>query len=87
LRTIARSWPIAMTAFAALASCGCAHAPAFDVMGSLFPAWIICIALGIVFAAVTRWLIVRARINLLFPLLVYPCLAAAFTFAIWLIFF
>lgn len=56
-------------------------------MGSLFPAWLLCIALGILFAVAARWLLLRARINLVFPVLIYPCLAAIFTFAIWLIFF
>ena len=66
---------------------GCSEAPAFDVMGSLFPAWIFCIALGIFLAAFTHWLLVHQRVRLLFPAIAYPCLAATFTFSIWLIFF
>ena len=66
---------------------GCSEAPAFDVMGSLFPAWIFCIALGILLAAFTRWLLGRRQVRLLFPVIAYPCLAAVFTFSIWLIFF
>ena len=66
---------------------GCSEAPAFDIMGSLFPAWIFCIALGILSAAFTRWLLGRRQIRLLFPVIAYPCLAAVFTFSIWLIFF
>ncbi len=56
-------------------------------MGSLFPAWLLCIALGILLAALARWILIRVHIHLLFPMLAYPCLAAAFTFAIWQIFF
>ncbi len=56
-------------------------------MGSLFPAWLVCIALGILFAVAARWVLLRAHINLMFPVLVYPCLAAVFTLAVWLIFF
>ena len=66
---------------------GCSQAPAFDIMGSLFPAWIFCIALGILLAALTRWLLARWQVRLLFPVVAYPCLAAIFTFSIWLIFF
>ena len=66
---------------------GCSEAPAFDVMGSLFPAWIFCIAIGILLAAFTRWLLGRRQVRLLFPVIAYPCLAAVFTFSIWLIFF
>jgi len=87
LRLSARPPLIGVATFAAFASCGCAHAPAFDVMGSLFPAWLLCIALGILFAVAARWLLLRAHINLVFPVLIYSCLAAAFTFAIWLVFF
>lgn len=70
-----------------LITCGCSEAPAFDVMGSLFPAWLACIALGALLAVVARWFLLRYRIRLLFPLLAYPCLAGVFTFAIWLVFF
>jgi hypothetical protein len=71
----------------AVMSCGCSQAPAIDVMGSLFPAWLLCIAIGIPAAVLCRWLLLRYRIQLLFPFLAYPCLAAVFTFAIWLVFF
>ena len=72
---------------ASLIACGCSQAPAFDIMGSLFPAWLFCIAAGAILTAVTHWLLLRYRIRLLIPLLVYPCLAAVFTFSIWLVFF
>ncbi len=66
---------------------GCSRAPTYDIMGSLFPAWLVCIFLGITLAGIARWILVRARIALLYPTLAYPCLAAVFTFAVWLIFF
>lgn len=66
---------------------GCSHAPTYDIMGSLFPAWLVCIILGIILTVAARWLLQRARIDLLYPVLVYPCLTAVFTFAIWLVFF
>jgi hypothetical protein len=66
---------------------GCSQAPTVDIMGSLFPAWLLCIVLGILLALLGRWLLLRARITVFSPVLVYPCLAAAFTFAIWLVFF
>jgi hypothetical protein len=66
---------------------GCSQAPAFDIMGSLFPAWILCIALGTLLAALTRWLLARRQIHLLSPVIAYPSLAAVFAFTIWLIFF
>lgn len=71
----------------ALALAGCSRAPAFDIVGSLFPAWLLCIVLGVALTAAGRWLFLRWRIAVVFPVLVYPCLAAFFTFALWLIFF
>jgi hypothetical protein len=70
-----------------LAITGCSQAPAIDVFGSLFPAWLLCIVLGAALATITRWQLTRHRINLLFPFLTYPCLAAVYTLAIWLICF
>ena len=66
---------------------GCSQPPSYDIEGSLFPGWLVCVAAGVVLSATGRSLLLRARITIAFPALVYPCLAAAFTFAIWLIFF
>ena len=70
-----------------LAITGCSQAPAIDVLGSLFPAWLLCIALGSLLTTMTRWQFTRHRIGLVFPFITYPCLAAAYTFTIWLVFF
>jgi hypothetical protein len=66
---------------------GCSQAPAIDVMGSLFPAWLLCIALGVIFSTATHWILTRRAINLSFPFLTYPCLGAVYAFTIWLAFF
>jgi hypothetical protein len=65
----------------------CARAPSFDILGSFFPAWIICLAVALLLTALARWLLLRRRIAIAFPILVYPGLAAFFTFALWIIFF
>ena len=65
----------------------CRRAPTFDIMGSLFPAWIVCLVLGILLAIFTRWLLLRQKVALSWPILVYPSLAAFFTFLLWLILF
>lgn len=62
-------------------------APSFDILGSYFPAWLVCLTLAILLAALTRWLLLRLQIQLMPPILVYPSLTALFTFALWLIFF
>jgi hypothetical protein len=66
---------------------GCARSPTFDIVGSFFPAWLVCLFLGILLAVFTRWLLLRQKIAIVHPILVYPSLAALFTFLLWLIFF
>ena len=66
---------------------GCERAPSFDVLGSFFPAWLACLALGLLLTAVARWLLSRLGIMIAVPILTYPSLVALFTFALWLAFF
>ena len=82
-----RSMRIAAILCLVLQVTGCSQAPAIDLMGSLFPAWLLCVTFGAIFAAIARWLLTRLRRSLLFPFLTYPCLAAVFTFIIWLVVF
>ena len=70
-----------------MALIGCSQAPAVDVMGSLFPAWLLCIALGAIFSTLTHWILTRRVISLFFPFVAYPCLGAVYAFTIWLAFF
>ena len=65
---------------------GCGRAPAFDVLGSFFPAWLACFAVGIVLAVICRALL-QPRVEIAFPVLVYPSLTAIFTFTLWLALF
>ena len=66
---------------------GCSRAPSVDVLGSFFPGWLVCLTAAIVLAALVRLALLRLRLRFAFPVLVYPSLAALFTFALWLIFF
>jgi hypothetical protein len=68
-----------------LASCG--RAPSFDVLGSFFPAWLVCLTAALLLTVLARWLLLRLHITLAPPILIYPSLTALFTFALWLIFF
>lgn len=65
----------------------CNRAPTFDILGSLFPAWLVCLMLGILLALLARWVLVSKKVLIHWPVLVYPSLAALFTFMSWLIFF
>lgn len=68
---------------------GCSRAPTFNILGSFFPSWILCGVIGILLAVAVRLLFVKMKFEQeITPLiLVYPCLAAFFTFTIWLVFF
>jgi hypothetical protein len=68
---------------------GCQHAPSIDVLGSFFPAWLLCLTLGILLSTGTRFLLLVVHLEeaLSPPMVMYPCLAALFTFGLWLLFF
>jgi YtcA family len=66
---------------------GCSRAPSVEVLGSFFPAWLVCFIVAIVLTALVRLALLRWRVKAALPLLVYPSLAALFTFLLWLIFF
>ncbi len=66
---------------------GCTRAPSFDILGSFFPAWLLCFVISIPLTFLGRWILLRLGIPLIFPVLVYPSLAALFTFALWLALF
>ena len=65
----------------------CGRAPSFDILGSFFPAWLACVALGLLLTVAARWLFLRLHIVIALPIVTYPSLTAPFTFALWLAFF
>jgi hypothetical protein len=65
----------------------CSRAPSFDILGSYFPAWLICLALSVVLTVVVRWLLLRLQIAVVIPIVVYPSLTALFAFGMWLVFY
>src|SRR3981081_1840870 len=79
----------AASSVAILLIAGCSRAPSFNLLGSFLPAWILCGVIGILLAVAVRLFFVRIKLEQqLKPLiLVYPCLAAFFTFTLWLLFF
>lgn len=72
-----------------LAGCHSTHAPTVDILGSYFPAWIICIVLGLILTIVARQIFIGLKLaRHVWPApLVYISLLVAFTLALWLIFF
>jgi hypothetical protein len=78
--------PIALT----LGGCsGNDHSPTVDILGSYFPAWIICIVLGLFLTLILRQILIGLKLNThLFPApLVYISILVLFTLTLWLSFF
>jgi len=87
--TAAYSRRVSMTLalIAAMLCESCSRAPSFDIFGSFFPAWLLCLAAGVILTGAAHWLLLRARVPLAIPGLAYPSLTALITFALWLFFF
>jgi hypothetical protein len=79
LRRIAIALPVA----------ACSSAPTMDLLGSYFPAWMLCAVLGIVVAVIIRQLLAVAGISehIVAPLLTYAALAVSATLLAWLFWF
>ena len=69
------SAPLSLTA--------CGRAPSFDILGSFFPAWLVCFVAAILLTAISRALLSR-YVEMAWPVLVYPSLTALFAFSLWL---
>ena len=68
---------------------GCSFSPSINVMGSYFPAWIVCSVVSIGVAALAHSLFARWKLfDELWPLpLLYPCLICFGSCLLWLTFF
>jgi hypothetical protein len=68
---------------------GCAHSPTVDVLGSYFPAWMLCIIVGLVSTLIVRLLLIGFGIyaHLRLKAVLFSCTAIFFTLAVWLVFF
>ena len=68
---------------------GCSHSPDFNILGSYFPAWLLCITVGIVLTTVIYWLLQRMHLEAEVrpSIVVYPCMAAFLAFMLSLVLF
>jgi hypothetical protein len=64
----------------------CSASPSQDLLGSYFPAWMLCASIGIVAAIVCHVILVAIRLNkhVLMPPLGYIAVAVAVTLFSWL---
>jgi YtcA family len=65
------------------------HSPTVDVLGSYFPAWMVCILSGLALTLVAHWIV---QVGNLKPYigpspLIYSSLMIIFTFATWILFY
>jgi hypothetical protein len=65
------------------------HSPTVDVLGSYFPAWMVCIISGLTLALIAHWIVQVGNLKpYLGPApLIYSCLMIIFTFATWILFY
>jgi hypothetical protein len=65
------------------------RSPTIDILGSYFPAWMICIVSGLTLTLISRWIIRAYHLEAYAtpaPLL-YTCLTIIYTFVTWIIFY
>jgi len=64
---------------------GSHHSPTIDLLGSYFPAWMVCIVSGLTLTLIAHWIVQFRNLKAyLGPApLIYSCLMIVFTFATW----
>jgi hypothetical protein len=65
------------------------HSPTVDVLGSYFPAWMVCILSGLALTFVAHWIVQVCNVKpYIGPApLIYSSLMIIFTFATWILFY
>ena len=68
---------------------GCGQAPAINVIGSFFPAWMVCLIVAIVVASLLRVFLLRRQLEpAIEPVaLFYPSVVILVSCLLWLIFY
>ena len=80
---------LSLTILPALLLAGCARSPTLDVLGSYFPAWMVCIVLGLILTVITRQFLIGFKLNVHLRRagFVYVCMTVLWTLATWLLCF
>jgi YtcA family len=65
------------------------HSPTVDILGSYFPAWMVCILSGLALTLIAHWIVQMGNLKpYISPApLIYSCLMIIFTFATWILFY
>jgi hypothetical protein len=88
LRVIATGLALLIVLFLAAQMLG-HHSPTVDILGSYFPAWMVCIISGLTLTLIANWIV---QVGNLKPYigpapLIYSSLMIIFTFATWILFY
>jgi predicted RND superfamily exporter protein len=72
-----------------MATAGCSGSPMFNILGSYFPSWLVCVAISIGLTLLAHLLVTTKKVaDQLWPLpIVYSALLCFFGCTLWLIFF
>jgi YtcA family len=87
-RIVAAALALLVIAFVAVQLLG-NHSPTVDILGSYFPAWMVCIVSGLTLTLIAYWIVQICNLKpYLGPApLIYSCLMIIFTFATWILFY
>jgi hypothetical protein len=87
-RIVAAVLALLVIAFVAVQLLG-HHSPTVDILGSYFPAWMICIISGLMLTLIAHWIIQMCQLKrYLGPApVIYSSLMIIFTFATWILFY
>ena len=86
---ICRAWMSLVTSVFLLAASGCSGPPTFNILGSYFPSWLVCLGIGIVLTLMVHTFVASRNLaDKLWPLpVVYSSLLCFFSCTLWLILF
>lgn len=91
MRNSLRHHPLILMVMSTWMLTGCVQvgAPAFTLLGSFIPYWMVCAAIGLVVAIIVRVIFIKTGIDDVLPLrlLVYLCLMLTVSFISALLFF
>lgn len=81
--------PIGILCALSLNGCSYSYAPSISFLGAFFPAWLLCICVGIACTLLVRMVLFKTRYieTLEYLPLIYTALATLFSHLCWLLFF
>lgn len=84
-----RVWMGLVTSLFLLMAAGCSGPPTFNILGSYFPSWLVCVAISIVLTFLAHAFVTTKNLaDRLWPLpVIYSSLLCFFSCTLWLIFF